>query len=377
MLYKAFKFFLDYCKNEFKLRLKCRFAVFTLNDCYVDQGGCIFNFKKSQRTMIELLKNLIDIPSVTGQETEIGEFLFHLLIKKGYDVQKQFVEDRRFNIIATRSNPAKILLCTHIDTVGAFIPFRQVGDTIYGRGSCDAKGSIASMLTTGDKLSTEGIKNFGLLFVVGEELKSDGALNAAKLAVGSKYIVLGEPSNNKLVIAQKGTLVFRITVKGKAAHSAFPEKGVSAIHNLIKILNEWQNTDWGHNPALGDNTLNIGKISGGVNMNTIADHAEATGIFRIATGLSPVKTKLHTYENDMTTIEVICSSEPTKLTPLNGFETVTVPWGTDAPYLMPLGEVFLIGPGSIDDAHTANERITISELEKSVKIYIDIVKQML
>ena len=337
----------------------------------------LFLYLLNRINMIELLEKLINIPSCTREEGHIGQFLAHSLAEKGYIISKQYLDDHRFNLIATTARPPKIFFSTHMDTVTPFIPFQRDGKVIYGRGACDAKGAMACMIFAAEQLRKENVHDIGLLFVVGEELDSDGAKKAATLSLDSEYVIIGEPSDNTLVTAQKGTLVFKIKVSGKSAHSAYPEKGDSAIQRLLDILHKWQNFDWGRDDMLGSTTLNIGKVSGGEAVNIIADYAEAEGIFRIATSLVHVRERLLSYANDKVTIEILSGSQPQKMIALEGFKTTSVSWGSDAAYLNPLGKVLLLGPGSIDYAHSMNEQITIAELQEGINLYIKMVKKLL
>lgn len=326
--------------------------------------------------MNDLLEQLINIRSITGEEKEIGEFLTQLLKDKGYHVSQQPVDESRFNIIASTGKTPRVLFCTHIDTVAPFVPYRREGDVVFGRGACDAKGVMVSMITAGDRLLEKKFCDFGFLFVVGEEHRSDGAKKAAELSLGSKYVILGEPSQNKFVIAQKGVLIFKARAKGKAAHSAYPEKGESAIHHLVDALHEWQHADWGEDEVFGKTTLNIGKISAGSAVNVIADSATAEGIFRIAHSLELVKSKLLAYGNHKLEIKILSASEPLRMGSIDGFETIVASGASDAPYLRPLGDVYLIGPGSIEFAHSDNEHISTGEMEEAVSIYMQMAREL-
>src|SRR6266849_6098892 len=206
----------------------------------------------------ELTKHLMSIPSVTGSEREVGEFLASHLTSLNYRVERQQVARDRFNVLAFAGD-ARVLMCTHIDTVPPSppaIPVREDSDFLYGRGACDTKGIIAAMIEAGDRLRRAGIVNFGYLFVVGEETDSIGAKTANRMEWNTEYVVVGEPTQNQLARAQKGTLMVNLSAAGRASHSGYPEFGVSAIRGLFAVLQECESTDWGNDPVLGKGTFN-------------------------------------------------------------------------------------------------------------------------
>src|SRR5262245_53892843 len=198
----------------------------------------------------ELTKRLMSIPSVTGNEREIGEFLSVHLSSLGYRVERQHVTGDRFNVFAF-AGEGRVMFCTHLDTVPpATIPIREDDDFLYGRGACDTKGIIAAMLQAGDRLRQRGITNFGYMFLVGEETDSIGARTANTWNWTSEYVIVGEPTQNLLARAQKGTLMVTLTATGRAAHSGYPELGSSAIHHLWAVLQDCQNADWSEDAVL-------------------------------------------------------------------------------------------------------------------------------
>ena len=326
--------------------------------------------------MLAFFENLLNIPSPTGSEEEAGEYVFAFLQQMGLKVEKQLVDGRRFNVIATTHEEPRVLLCTHLDTVLPDLPVAIKGDVIYGRGACDAKGALFSMVMAGERLLQKGIREFGFLFVVGEEKNSDGAKKAVNLSLGSEYVVIGEPTDNKLALGQKGSIVFQAVAHGRAGHSAYPQSGDSAIERLVRALYQWQNMDWGRHELLGSTTLNIGKISGGSGANVIAERAEAEGIFRVATSVQEVLEKLLTFCSEKFEIDVSSRSEPQILTPLEGLDTTVVSFGSDAPYLKPLGQVLMLGPGSVKYAHSDNEQIALEELYRASDLYVEIVEKL-
>jgi acetylornithine deacetylase len=263
-----------------------------------------------------------------------------------------------------------------MDTVSPNLPISLDGEVIRGRGACDAKGALAAMISASEELLARGCTQVGLLILVGEERDSDGAREAASLEIGSKYVVLGEPTNNTVATSQKGTLVFRVEASGKAAHSACAEKGRSAIHSLIKLINDWTSSDWGADPVIGPNVLNIGHIQGGVGANVVAPKAFAEGIFRIGTSLAGIRERLLTYESEDISIKVLSSSEPMQLFVPAGFKTSVASFGSDAPYLQSLGRIVMLGPGSIEHAHSPDEQITKSQLVSARELYVNLAQQL-
>lgn len=263
-----------------------------------------------------------------------------------------------------------------MDTVFPHFPFSRQGEILLGRGVCDAKGSLTAMIAAAEELMSRGHDDIGLLFVIGEEVDSDGAKKVAELELGPRYIILGEPTDNKIASAQKGTLVFRVQAVGKAGHSAYPP-GPSAVHRLIEALTPLLLLDWAEDPVLGATTLNIGWIEGGEGPNIVAADATAEGIFRVAGSIADVETKLRGALGKEVELEILSSSEPVFLTRMDGFDETVVAFGSDAPYLQDLGEVIMVGPGSIQNAHRPDERICATEITRAVEAYCDLAERLL
>lgn len=322
------------------------------------------------------MKQLVEIPSPTGAEGTIAEFLEHLLAGEGWKVQRQRVDDERFNLMASLADNPSVLFCTHLDTVLPHIPFSYSKGIIRGRGACDAKGSLASMVVAARALRAKGLRGLGFLLVVGEERHSDGAKAAAAAGKGAEYIILGEPTRNQIAVGQKGTLVFRVRAEGVAGHSAYPGLGPSAVHLLVAFLAKCLEVEWGKDETLGATTLNIGTFRGGLGPNVIAPEAIAEGIFRIGTSLEKVRRQLQGILPEGLAFEELSSAEPLILETIPGFSETIVAFGSDAPYLQPLGRVVLCGPGSIQYAHREDEQIMLEELEESVGVYVGLVRTL-
>jgi acetylornithine deacetylase len=318
----------------------------------------------------------MSMPSVTGSEREAGEFLCTHLGGLGYAVERQYVSADRFNIIARAGDPV-VVLCTHIDTVPPALPVREDAQFLYGRGACDTKGIIAAMVEAGTRLRLNGISNFGYLFVVGEETDGAGAKAANALTWNSRYLVVGEPTDNKLATAQKGSFWANLTVNGKAAHSGYPEAGVSAIEKLWDLLNDCRNAGWGSDPLLGEGTFNVGVFRGGEAGNIVPGKAMATIMIRTIEPRTRVEEKMRSLVGNRATMEIVTAADPQIMHVVDGFPTTVVSFGSDIPYLGNLGKPLLLGPGSILDAHTADEKIRKEELLEGIELYDRLVRKLL
>jgi len=325
----------------------------------------------------ELTRRLMAIPSVTGTEREIGEFLLSHLGQLGYRVERQHVAGDRFNVFAFAGD-GRVMFCTHLDTVPpATIPVREDNDFLYGRGACDTKGIIAAMLEAGDRLRRDGITNFGFMFLIAEETDSIGAKAANTLKWNSDFVIIGEPTRNLLARAQKGTFILNLQVTGRAAHSGYPEHGVSAIKNLLGVLADCEMADWGSHPVFGKGSLNVGVLQGGQAANIVPPQATASIMIRTVEPRDVVEGKIRGIVSNRATMEIIGASDPLLLHIVDGFETTVVSFGSDAPHLTEAGKRLMIGPGSILDAHTANEKIGKRELMVGVELYEKLVRKLL
>ncbi len=286
------------------------------------------------------------------------------------------VENGRFNVLATWGNPI-VTLSTHMDTVPPFLPSREDAEQIWGRGSCDAKGIIASMIGAAENLLAAGAKNFGLLFVIGEERNSAGAVAASKSPRGSRYLINGEPTENKLALASKGALRFELVARGKFAHSAYPELGESAIEKLLDALEAIRRVRLPESKLLGPSTLNIGTISGGVAPNVIPDSASAEILVRLVGDAAPVRQALEAAAGSRAELREVLCIPAIEFQRVDGFATTVVSYTTDVPmFAGAWGKPLLLGPGTIHVAHTSEERIAKSDLLQAVQLYADAVRQL-
>jgi acetylornithine deacetylase len=327
--------------------------------------------------VFEFAKTLMSIPSVTGSEQKIAEFLSSHLDSLGYRVERQQVAGDRFNVFAYAGD-GRVMFCTHIDTVPpATVPVGEDAEFLYGRGACDTKGIIAGMLEAGERLRGTGITNFGYMFLVGEETDSIGAKTANMLPWKSEYVIVGEPTQNQLARAQKGTLMVNLSATGRAAHSGYPEMGVSAIQTLFEVLEDCRTADWGNDPVLGKGTFNTGVFHGGQAANIVPPHANASIMIRTIAKRHEVEEKMRHIVGNRATMEVVGASDPLMLHVVEGFATTVVSFGSDAPHLGNTGKRLLIGPGSILDAHTAGEKISKRELMEGIDLYERLVRKLL
>jgi acetylornithine deacetylase len=327
----------------------------------------------------ELTRALVDIESITNNEEAVGKFLYDCLapLAARFDgaIECMEVEPRRFNIFAQWGSvdtpqPLMVTLSTHMDTVPPFFASREDETHIWGRGACDTKGIIAAMIHAVAGLLEAGERGFGLLFVVGEERNSAGAYRAAQDGRGSRYIVNGEPTGNKLALASKGVLRYEVAATGKMAHSAYPELGDSAIHKLVDALSAVRRIPLPVDPLLGPSTLNIGTLSGGRAPNVVADEAHADIMLRLVGDPADTKKALADAVAGLAELREVIEIPAVRLNTIPGIETTVVAFTTDIPaFGGAWGEPFLIGPGAIHVAHTLEERVPKAELAESVIIY--------
>ena len=331
--------------------------------------------------LFRLARTLIDIESITGNELGVGQYLSDYLRRlagrHGGTVERIEVEPDRSNVLACFGRPL-VTLSTHQDTVPPFIASGEDGEFIRGRGACDAKGIIACMLTAAGRLLENGVRGFALLFVVGEERNSAGAYAAAKDPRGSRYLINGEPTGNRLALGSKGTLRYEIRASGRMAHSAYPELGESAIEKLLDALAAIRRIEMPVDRIFGPSTLNIGMISGGRAPNVIPDAADAQILIRLVG--DPASTRAAVQQavaGRAEAREVLCIPA-VRLGSIPGIETTVVSYTSDIPaFNGAWGEPLLLGPGSIHAAHTPEERVPKVELVEAAEVYQHMVELLL
>jgi acetylornithine deacetylase len=332
--------------------------------------------------LFELTRALVDLEAITDNEKQVGLYLYgHLRAlaeAHGGRVETMDVAPERFNVFAAFGNPV-VTLSTHMDTVPPFFPSREDEEFIWGRAACDTKGIIASMITAARGLLEEGVRNFGLLFVVGEERNSAGAYAASRQPRGSRFLINGEPTENKLALGTKGALRYEIAADGRMAHSAYPELGDSAIEKLLDALQILRGLPLPADAVLGPSTLNIGTLSGGRAPNVIPDAARAEVFIRLVDDGSATAAAVRAaFPDSRVHVKEVLRIPAVRLGALDGFETTIVAYTTDIPaFGGAWGRPYLLGPGTIHVAHTLEERVPKAQLVESVTIYQKMVKQLL
>jgi acetylornithine deacetylase len=317
--------------------------------------------------LVDFARALIDIDSTTGREQAAGEFLATELARRGYHVERQPVANGRFNVLAWIDDPV-VVFSTHFDCVPPFFPSAVHDGVLGGRGACDAKGILAAQVAAAERLRAEGERRVGLLFVVGEERGSDGAMAANRAARPSAFLINGEPTDNRLGIATRGVLRLRLTAHGRAAHSATPEHGESAIDKLLDTLMLMRTLEWPSDPELGPTFYTLGLIEGGIAPNVISPAASAEVMFRIVGPAEDVLRVAKTVESQVT-IEEVLRVPMVRMHTVPGIPAAVFPFTTDVPFLDRWGTPLLFGPGSILVAHTAEEHVRLDELEAAVAHY--------
>jgi acetylornithine deacetylase len=329
---------------------------------------------------LALARQLIDIPSTTDNEGAVGAFLFDELTRLGYACRKHAVSETRFNVFAAAGGRPRVVLNSHIDTVPPWFASREDEEHIYGRGACDTKGVMAAMIAAGERLRAAHVNDFAFLFVVGEETDSIGAktANVEFKDLGSEYLLVGEPTESTFARASKGALTAFVRFEGIAGHSAYPERGDSAIHKMAKAIVEINATSWGSHEILGDATVNIGAVRGGEKPNVIAAAAECDMIFRTVGEPAEVLAKLEAVVGKHGGRITLSRSNPPQFMHVPaGAPSAVVAFNSDVPWLANLGKPLLFGPGSILDAHGADEKIGKKELLSAVETYAETVRKLL
>lgn len=326
---------------------------------------------------LELTRALVALETPTGAEGPATDFLATALSRLGYRVVRQPVSPGRQNLYAYREPPT-LVFSTHLDTVPPHVPLREDAESIHGRGSCDAKGLAAAMVAAAETLAARGERRIGLLFLVGEENGSDGARAAADLGPRGRFLINGEPTENRLSIGQKGSLRVDLEASGRAAHSAYPEEGVNAIVALLDTIDRLRRLPLPSDPLLGPSTINLGLIKGGVAPNVIPPAASAQLLIRTVAPTQPLKDAIRQLVGPGVTV-----SFPVELPFYKsgaapaGWETTIVSFASDLPFLEPWGERYQLGPGTIRVAHTSEEHIKKADLLRGVELYVRLASDLL
>lgn len=327
--------------------------------------------------VVALTRRLVDIESVTGREGPAGQFLLQYLRDESWETSSIPVEEQRINVFArVKDRSPGLVFCTHMDTVPPFFASSEDAGNVYGRGACDAKGIMAAQIAAARRLREQGAA-VGLLFTVGEERDSIGAKTANQHAPGSRFLIDGEPTDNRLAIATKGVLNIRLHARGRMAHSAYPEQGESAIEKLLDALARLRAMELPDVPGIGRCTMNIGTLSGGRAPNVIPDEAHADVLFRMVTASDDLKQRIRQSVGPLVEIDFGADSPFLKLRTVDGVPTMVASFSTDIPHLRNWGEPLLIGPGSIHVAHTERESVPKKSLQEAVELYIRVAGKLL
>jgi acetylornithine deacetylase len=327
--------------------------------------------------IIALTRKLVDMESITGNEGPVGDFLQSELSRRGFQAEKMAVEGARHNVFATSPGHPRpdIVFSTHMDTVPPFIPSSEDATRVMGRGTCDAKGIIAAQIVAAEQLRRENIF-VGLLFLVGEERDSQGAKVANKQTYGCKFLINGEPTENRVALASKGSLRAEVRAEGRMAHSAYPELGDSAIDKLIEALHRLRAMPLPSHPEYGDCTLNIGVIEGGRAPNVVPDKAKAHLLYRLIGPAEELRAQIERTVEGLATVEFTLEIPFVRLRSFEELPTMVAKFTTDIPALHAWGQPLLLGPGSIHVAHTPNEHIEKSQLHEAVERYCAIARRL-
>jgi acetylornithine deacetylase len=327
---------------------------------------------------VALLEDLVAIPSVTGDEARVMDYLAARLRERGLSVEMPEVSAGRRNLFAHAGHGADVVFTTHADTVPPFFPPRREGGVLHARGACDAKGSLAAQAVAVEELAREGAA-VALLVLIGEERGSDGALAANRAPRGGRYLVGGEPTGNRFVAGSKGCLRIRAEARGTPGHSSAPGSGRSAVLPLLDFLADLRAAAFPADPVFGETTLNIGVLEAGTAPNVIADRARAEVLFRTGESIERLVSRIDPAARGRVSLEVPYRSErilfrvPRELTEPGEI----VSFACDLPLLPAWGEPILVGPGSILDAHGAGEKVELAEIEKAVGLYTDLARGLI
>jgi acetylornithine deacetylase len=336
----------------------------------------------TQSDPIQLTTQLMSIDSTSGREGEVVAWLDRYLRERGWRTQRVPVADGRDDLFATSSDAPLVTLSTHLDTVPPFIAPRVENGRVLGRGACDAKGIAAAMICAAERLRRTG-QPIALLFVVGEEVTHDGAhaandaIAAGTLPGSNRVIIDGEPTESTLALGTKGAIRVIVRTTGEAAHSAYPHLGRSATADLVRLLAELDALALPRDELLGDTTVNIGSIAGGVADNVVAPWAEGRLMIRLVTPPEEVTRLVEQWAGGRASLEWGPVVPPVKLGVVDGFPTSVAAFATDIPKLSNWGVPYLFGPGSIHVAHRDDEHVSIDELHRAVGAYERIVQQAL
>jgi acetylornithine deacetylase len=326
--------------------------------------------------VVDLAEALIAQPSLTGAEGPAVELASRWLTDRGWTVRLQELSPGRANIWASHG-AGVVTLSTHLDTVPPFIAPTRSQARLSGRGACDAKGIAAAMMVAAQSLADEGEHRVDLLFVVGEEKSSDGARAANSLPATSRFLINGEPTEGRLASGAKGSMAVTVRTRGRAAHSAYPELGASAITPMLALLTTLDDLELPCDPVLGHTTINVGTLNAGREANIVPDEAVAQLMVRLVGDPARVREILERWSVGRAELELAPHIPAQHFHTIPGFDCGPVSYTSDIPLLDRWGTPLLFGPGSITVAHTPDEFIDIDELRSAVGSYMRLVRTLL
>eukprot|EP00736_Rhodelphis_marinus_P009312 Rmarinus@m.535 len=335
-------------------------------------GVSAFASDAAEEPVVNLLVDMMNIESISGNEYEIGEYLHEYFNARGWTVERQEVEAGRSNVFAyAGERTCPVLLSSHIDTVPPQIPPTVTADGIHGRGATDAKSQVAAQIIAAEELIADGLlspEDLCMLYVVGEEVWHDGMIKANESKIPFQYLLNGEPTESNLATGHKGFVLITLKKTGVAAHSGYPEHGDSAITPLLQVLQDLENEHWPSDDILGPTTLNIGTITAGTAANIVPDHAEAQVMIRVVTTAEDILAQVEKVVSGRASVELISWSDPEFCDVVDGFSTEAMAYGTDLPFIEG-GKRYLYGAGTILVAHTDQEYISRDDLFSNVREY--------
>jgi acetylornithine deacetylase len=336
-------------------------------------------FPSDPADVVALAEWLMAIDSTSGSEVPLLDTLTVALAGRGWRTTRIPVSGGRANLLATSGAGPFVTLSTHLDTVPPYLPPRRDTGRLHGRGACDAKGIAAAMVCAAERLRAAG-EPIALLFVVGEETTHDGAHAANDWALASGFdsvaLLNGEPTESTLALGTKGAMRVILRTQGEAAHSAYPHLGRSATMALVHLLAELDTLPMPSDPLLGETTINIGKLSGGVADNVVAPSAEARLMARLVSEPEEVWKRLARWSAGRAMLERSIEISPARLGTVAGYPTSVVAFATDIPAMPAWGQPYLFGPGSIHVAHRDDEFVEIAELERAVTTYASLAREI-
>ena len=315
-------------------------------------------------------RDILEIDSTSGRERALAEWLLaHVEAPRAESFE---VGDGTLNLLFSWGRPG-LVFCTHMDTVPPYIAPSFDGASVHGRGSCDAKGQIYAMYRACKLLEAGGKSGFGLLLLSGEETGSFGAKAFSRGGFSAPYLVIGEPTDNCMVSASKGTRSFDLRFTGKAFHSGYPECGRSAVEMFVDFMNRLHAEAFPPDAELGETTFNVGQLRSDNPQNILSPSLECRLYFRTTfASTERVDAFMAACAGPELTVAARGGDDPAAYMTLPGFRTRAVSFGSDAPHLKNFTHKMICGPGSIKVAHRDDECVSLAEIDEAVENYTKI-----